>query len=253
MSASRALLLAQWAWREGSISRLWKAVHTAPVASMAFDPVSTLLATGRGPLAGWVCWLESTAAGDFWHSSPFPSNTSPQVAVTGLCASGTLCGITGHTTFGARRVLYSECQWRAGGQGNTTRVAQLTCPTPPACSLVAFHPDPARLLLFSSSIDATIRVWSLQDRSCLAVLTAHYSTVTSLTFTGGGQTMLRLAAGRPALAGVEGAAAETWKLTWLFSPSSGRDKICVVWDLRTHQATRTVPVFEVGVARDRGQ
>lgn len=125
--------------------------------------------------------------------------------------------------------------------------------SPGVVHLVAFHPDPARLLLFSSSIDATIRVWSLQDRSCLAVLTAHYSTVTSLTFTGGGQTMLRLAAGRPALAGVEGAAAETWKLTWLFSPSSGRDKICVVWDLRTHQATRTVPVFEVGVARDRGQ
>ena len=29
-------------------------------------------------------------------------------------------------------------------------------------------------------------------------------------------------------------------------PSSGRDKICIVWDLRTHQATKTVPVFEVG-------
>lgn len=31
------------------------------------------------------------------------------------------------------------------------------------------------------------------------------------------------------------------------TPSSGRDKICVVWDLRSHQATRTVPVFEVGM------
>lgn len=31
------------------------------------------------------------------------------------------------------------------------------------------------------------------------------------------------------------------------TPSSGRDKICVVWDLRSHQATRTVPVFEVGI------
>lgn len=28
------------------------------------------------------------------------------------------------------------------------------------------------------------------------------------------------------------------------SPSSGRDKICIVWDLRSHQALRTVPVFE---------
>uniref|UniRef100_A0A7N5K8M8 Transducin beta-like protein 3 n=1 Tax=Ailuropoda melanoleuca TaxID=9646 RepID=A0A7N5K8M8_AILME len=46
VTASRALLLAQWAWREGSITRLWKAIHTAPVATMAFDPTSTLLATG---------------------------------------------------------------------------------------------------------------------------------------------------------------------------------------------------------------
>ena len=51
VTASRALLLAQWAWREGSVTRLWKAIHTAPVATMAFDPTSTLLATGR-TLAG---------------------------------------------------------------------------------------------------------------------------------------------------------------------------------------------------------
>ncbi|XP_036771840.2 transducin beta-like protein 3 [Manis pentadactyla] len=156
VSASRALLLAQWAWREGSISRLWKAVHTAPVASMAFDPVSTLLATG------------------------------------GCDGAVRIWDIVRH---------YGTHHFRG---------------LPGVVHLVAFHPDPARLLLFSSSIDATIRVWSLQDRSCLAVLTAHYSAVTSLTFTAGGQTML----------------------------SSGRDKICVVWDLRTHQATRTVPVFE---------
>lgn len=47
VTASRALLLAQWAWREGTVARLWKAIHTAPVASMAFDATSTLLATGR--------------------------------------------------------------------------------------------------------------------------------------------------------------------------------------------------------------
>lgn len=82
--------------------------------------------------------------------------------------------------------------------------------------LVAFHPDPTRLLLFSSAVDTSIRVWSLQDRSCLAVLTAHYSAVTSLSFSEGGHTML----------------------------SSGRDKICIVWDLQSYQTTRTVPVFE---------
>uniref|UniRef100_A0A452VBB2 Transducin beta like 3 n=1 Tax=Ursus maritimus TaxID=29073 RepID=A0A452VBB2_URSMA len=154
--ASRALLLAQWAWREGSITRLWKAIHTAPVATMAFDPTSTLLATGGcdGAVRVW--------------------------------------DVVRH---------YGTHHFRG---------------SPGVVHLVAFHPDPARLLLFSSAADSTIRAWSLQDQSCLAVMTAHYSAVTSLTFSADGHTML----------------------------SSGRDKICVVWDLRSHQATRTVPVFE---------
>jgi len=156
VTASRALLLAQWAWREGNITRLWKAIHTAPVATMAFDPTSTLLATGGcdGAVRVW--------------------------------------DIVRH---------YGTHHFRG---------------SPGVVHLVAFHPDPARLLLFSSAADATIRAWSLQDQSCLAVMTAHYSAVTSLTFSADGHTML----------------------------SSGRDKICVIWDVRSHQATRTVPVFE---------
>lgn len=58
---------------------------------------------------------------------------------------------------------------------------------------MAFHPDPARLLLFSSAVDATVRMWSLQDQSCLATMTAHYSAVTSLTFSADGHSMLRSA------------------------------------------------------------
>lgn len=107
MTASRALLLAHWAWREGSVIRLWKAIHTAPVATMAFDPTSTLLATGRAP-AGWVAWLVGTWAGDFGHTSPLTSNTFPQAAVMGLYVSGTSCGTMGHTIFGAHQVLCSE-------------------------------------------------------------------------------------------------------------------------------------------------
>ena len=87
------------------------------------------------------------------------------------------------------------------------------------CSLVAFHPDPARLLLFSSATDAAIRIWSLQDQSCLAVLTAHYSTVTSLTFSADGHTMLRSAASYPGLSRQGRAMAETWELRWLFPPA----------------------------------
>ncbi|TEA31814.1 hypothetical protein DBR06_SOUSAS8310041 [Sousa chinensis] len=156
VTASRALLLAQWAWQEGSITRLWKAIHTAPVATMAFDPTSTLLATGGcdGAVRVW--------------------------------------DVVQH---------YGTHHFRG---------------SPGVIHLVAFHPDPARLLLFSSAADTSIRVWSLQDRSCLAMLTAHYSAVTSLTFSADGHTML----------------------------SSGRDKICIVWDLQSLQATRTVPVFE---------
>lgn len=156
VTASRALLLAQWAWREGTVTRLWKAIHTAPVASMAFDATSTLLATGGcdGAVRVW--------------------------------------DIVQH---------YGTHHFRG---------------SPGVVHLVAFHPDPTRLLLFSSAVDTSIRVWSLQDRSCLAVLTAHYSAVTSLSFSEGGHTML----------------------------SSGRDKICIVWDLQSYQTTRTVPVFE---------
>ncbi|GAB1300680.1 Transducin beta-like protein 3 [Apodemus speciosus] len=156
VTASRALLLAQWAWREGTVSRLWKAIHTAPVASMAFDATSTLLATGGcdGAVRVW--------------------------------------DIVRH---------YGTHHFRG---------------SPGVVHLVAFHPDPTRLLLFSSAVDTSIRVWSLQDRSCLAVLTAHYSAVTSLSFSEDGHTML----------------------------SSGRDKICIVWDLQSYQTTRTVPVFE---------
>lgn len=71
VTASRALLLAQWSWREGSITRLWKAVHTAPVATMAFDPTSTLLATGRVS-AGQVGWRAQGRG--FEHTGPLTSN-----------------------------------------------------------------------------------------------------------------------------------------------------------------------------------
>lgn len=50
VTGSRALLLKQWKWRENECVRTWKAVHVAPVASMAFDSTSTLLATGTAPL-----------------------------------------------------------------------------------------------------------------------------------------------------------------------------------------------------------
>nr|XP_039335025.1 transducin beta-like protein 3 [Saimiri boliviensis boliviensis] len=55
LTASRALLRAPWAWQEGSVTRLWAAIHTAPVATVTLDPTSTLLATGGCDGAVRVC------------------------------------------------------------------------------------------------------------------------------------------------------------------------------------------------------
>ncbi|KAL2299100.1 hypothetical protein Nmel_014716 [Mimus melanotis] len=81
--------------------------------------------------------------------------------------------------------------------------------------LVEFHPDISRLQLFSSSMDYKIRIWDLSSSKCVALLDGHFSAVTSLAF-----------ADRNTLL------------------SSGRDKICMVWDLDTRQSKRTVPVYE---------
>ncbi|XP_036248725.1 transducin beta-like protein 3 [Molothrus ater] len=155
VTGSRALLLRRWRWREPSCERSWRAVHTAPVATMAFDPTATLLATGG---------CDSTIK--VWDM------------VKHYCT---------HNLKGSSGVVH----------------------------LVEFHPDTSRLQLFSSSIDYKIRIWDLRSSKCVAVLEGHFSAVTSLAFADGNSLL-----------------------------SSGRDKICMVWDLETRQSKRTVPVYE---------
>ncbi|KAL4659135.1 transducin beta-like protein 3 [Arapaima gigas] len=46
VTASRALLLKHWNWKQSTCVRSWRAIHMTPVSSMTFDPTSTLLATG---------------------------------------------------------------------------------------------------------------------------------------------------------------------------------------------------------------
>ncbi|CAB1342388.1 unnamed protein product [Coregonus sp. 'balchen'] len=46
VTASKALLLKQWDWKQAQCTRSWRAIHNVPIASMTFDPTSTLLATG---------------------------------------------------------------------------------------------------------------------------------------------------------------------------------------------------------------
>ncbi|KAM4531760.1 transducin beta-like protein 3 [Odontesthes bonariensis] len=156
VTASRALLLKQWDWRQANCTRSWRAIHTVPVASMTFDSTSTLLATGGcdGTIKLWD-------------------------------------------------VMKQYCTHNLKGSSGVVH-------------LVQFHPDINRLQLFSSSLDCGIRLWDLRSSQCVCVLQSHYSAVTSLSFSCDGGTMV----------------------------SSGRDKICTVWDLKTRQAKRTVPVYE---------
>ncbi|KAL8174882.1 UNVERIFIED_CONTAM: Transducin beta-like protein 3 [Gekko kuhli] len=156
VTASQALLLKQWEWRENKCTRTWKAVHTAPVASMAFDPTSTLLATGG---------CDSTIK--VWD------------------------------------VTKQYCTHNLKGSSGVVH-------------LVKFHPDISQLQLFSSSMDYRIRIWDLKSSKCVAMLESHYSAITCLAFSADRQTLV----------------------------SSGRDKICTVWELSTGAVKRTVPVYE---------
>ncbi|KAL2556453.1 Transducin family protein/WD-40 repeat family protein [Forsythia ovata] len=81
---------------------------------------------------------------------------------------------------------------------------------------IMFHPDPNRLLLFSSSDDSTIRVWDLTNKKCVAVLEKHQSTVTSLSISEDGWTLL----------------------------SAGRDKVVNLWNLHDYSCKITVPTYE---------
>lgn len=59
---------------------------------------------------------------------------------------------------------------------------------PPGCfsACDVSQQDPKRLTLVTGSEDTTVRVWSLSEQSCTAVLKAHLSYVTSLAFLPGG-------------------------------------------------------------------
>ncbi|XP_039211517.1 transducin beta-like protein 3 [Crotalus tigris] len=156
VTGSQALLLKQWDWLGNKCTRTWKAVHTAPVASMTFDLSSTLLATGG---------CDSTIK--IWDI--------PRQYCT-------------HNLKGSSGVVH----------------------------LVKFHPDSSQPQLFSSSMDNSIRLWDLKSSRCVSQLDNHYSLVTSLSFCPDSETLI----------------------------SSGRDKICTVWDLKAKKVKSTIPVYE---------
>ncbi|GMH31616.1 hypothetical protein Nepgr_033460 [Nepenthes gracilis] len=82
---------------------------------------------------------------------------------------------------------------------------------------IMFHPDPNRLLLFSGSDDAIIRVWDLVTKKCIATMEKHFSALSSLAVSEDGGILL----------------------------SAGRDKVVNLWDLNDYHCKMTVPTYEV--------
>ncbi|XP_076026765.1 transducin beta-like protein 3 [Genypterus blacodes] len=96
VTASRALLLKQWDWRQAQCSRSWRAIHTVPVASMTFDPTSTLLATGGcdGTIKLWdvmkqYCTHNLRGSSGVVHLVQF----HPDISLLQLFSSSLDCGI----------------------------------------------------------------------------------------------------------------------------------------------------------------
>ncbi|KMT19395.1 hypothetical protein BVRB_1g012450 [Beta vulgaris subsp. vulgaris] len=82
---------------------------------------------------------------------------------------------------------------------------------------IMFHPDPSRLLLFSGSDDASVRVWDLVTKKCAATMEKHFSAVVSLTISEDQRFLL----------------------------SAGRDKVVNMWDLKSYECKTTIPTYEV--------
>ncbi|GLJ48904.1 hypothetical protein SUGI_1031530 [Cryptomeria japonica] len=82
---------------------------------------------------------------------------------------------------------------------------------------VLFHLDPrGRLVLISGSTDATVRIWDLKAKKCIAVLEKHFSVVTSLAISENGWILL----------------------------SASRDKVVNIWDLHDYHFRETILTYE---------
>ena len=58
VSSHKSSLLRHWRWNDGTVVRTWKSLHKTPVVELAFDPTTTLVASGGtdGSLKVWdIC------------------------------------------------------------------------------------------------------------------------------------------------------------------------------------------------------
>lgn len=83
-------------------------------------------------------------------------------------------------------------------------------------TILKYHPDPAKQLIFGAADDTKIRSWNAKSGKDHLIYSGHFSKVTSLQFTPDGEYMI----------------------------SSGRDRVLILWNLNESKALRTVPVYE---------
>ena len=83
-------------------------------------------------------------------------------------------------------------------------------------SLVAFHPTPGRLHLFSCSADTTVRIWDMKTKAARATLRSHVALPTAIAFSDDGETLL----------------------------TAGRDQLVHVWSLGSHELLNSIATLE---------
>ncbi|XP_025152449.1 transducin beta-like protein 3 isoform X2 [Harpegnathos saltator] len=83
-------------------------------------------------------------------------------------------------------------------------------------SVLKFHPDPDRNILFGTGDDVKIHGWDIINGEEKITLSGHFSKITSLNFHKDGNYLV----------------------------SSGRDKVLILWDISSGTTVRVLPVYE---------
>ncbi|XP_029172388.1 transducin beta-like protein 3 [Nylanderia fulva] len=83
-------------------------------------------------------------------------------------------------------------------------------------SVLKFHPDSTKQLLFAAGDDTKIHGWDINTGQKKVTLSGHFSKVTSLNFHENGNYVI----------------------------SSGRDKVLILWDISSATSVRVLPVYE---------
>lgn len=83
-------------------------------------------------------------------------------------------------------------------------------------SVLKYHPDPSKQLVFGAADDTKIRSWNSKTGKEYLTYSGHFSKITSIHFTNDGDYMV----------------------------SSGRDRVLILWKLSESKAVKVIPVYE---------